>query len=77
MLQSAQNYVIHSLGCQFIDFPLLDLEVMWSESEPRVPLICILTTCSDPSQKIEHLARQKDIEIKALSMGQGQEFHAR
>lgn len=77
MLQSAQNYVIHSLGNQFIDSPLLDLEVMWSESESRVPLICVLTTCSDPSQKIEHLARQKDIEIKALSMGQGQEIHAR
>jgi dynein heavy chain len=77
MLQSAQNYVIHSLGNQFIDSPLLDLEVMWSESEPRVPLICVLTTCSDPSQKIEHLARQRDIEIKALSMGQGQEIHAR
>jgi dynein heavy chain len=77
MLQSAQNYVVQSLGPLFIDSPLLDLEAMWSESDPRVPLICILTTCSDPSQKIEQLARIKEVDIKALSMGQGQEIHAR
>ena len=77
MLQSAQHYVTHSLGQQFIDPPLLDLESTWNESKARVPLICILTTCSDPSQKIELLARQKDVEIKSLSMGQGQEIHAR
>ena len=77
MLQSAQNYVVQSLGPTFIDSPLLDLEAMWGESDPRVPLICVLTTCSDPTQKIEQLARVKDVEIKALSMGQGQEVHAR
>ena len=77
MLHSAQHYVIQSLGSEFIDPPLLDLESTWNESKSRVPLICILTTCSDPSQKIELLARQRDMDIKSLSMGQGQEIHAR
>ena len=70
MLQSAQHYVVQSLGEQFIDPPLLDLESTWIESKARVPLICILTTCSDPSQKIELLARHKEVEINSLSMGQ-------
>ena len=72
----ARSYVADSLGEIFIDAPLLDLEVILGESECRVPLICILTTCSDPSLKIESLAKQKEVEIQSLSMGQGQEVHA-
>ena len=41
-----------------------------AESQPRLPLICILTTCSDPSLKIETLAKQKEMELQSLSMGQ-------
>lgn len=77
MFHAAQNYVADSLGTSFITAPLLDLEAMFNESESRVPFICILTVCSDPSQKIESFARMKEIEIKSLSMGQGQEVHAR
>ena len=76
MLHMARSYVADSLGEIFIDAPLLDLEVILAESECRVPLICILTTCSDPSLKIESLAKQKEVEIQSLSMGQGQEVHA-
>ena len=118
MLHMAEVYVRHSLGSEFIDAPLLDLEVLllvnfalcffllftlfgssafdclygtnhrsfyWNlffkmffffpqsvlaESQPRLPLICILTTCSDPSLKIETLAKQKEMELQSLSMGQ-------
>ena len=76
MLHMAQTYVSSSLGELFIDAPMLDLEAMLAESEPRVPMICILTTCSDPSTKIETLAKQKELDLQSLSMGQGQEIHA-
>ena len=76
MLHTAQTYVAHSLGQRFTDAPMLDLESMFDESEPRIPMICILTTCSDPSMKIETLAKQKEVFIHSLSMGQGQEVHA-
>lgn len=65
MLHMARIYVAESLGSSFIDAPMLDLEAIVNESEPRVPMICILTTCSDPSLKIETLAKLKVISLDA------------
>ena len=76
MLHMAQNYVAEALGPSFNDAPMLDLEAMLAESDCRKPMLCILTTCSDPSLKIEQLAKHKEVEIQSLSMGQGQEVHA-
>lgn len=78
---------------------ILDLEATWEESEPRTPLVCILTVGSDPTTQIGNLAKLKTIGkstnylitrsnlqlifpthilvLKTVSMGQGQEYHAR
>lgn len=56
---------------------ILDLEHMFEESDPRTPLICFLSMGSDPTNLIEQLGKRKGIEVKAISMGQGQEIHAR
>nr|XP_023020662.1 dynein heavy chain 5, axonemal [Leptinotarsa decemlineata] len=50
-----------SLGNEYGEPCILDLEVTWSESEPRTPLICILSIGSDPSPQISALAKTKDI----------------
>lgn len=50
---------------------------MFEESDPRTPLVCFLSMGSDPTNLIEQLAKRKNIEAKAISMGQGQEIHAR
>nr|CAD7590203.1 unnamed protein product [Timema genevievae] len=76
-LSQARKYVIESLGPEYGEACILDLEVTWQESEPRTPLICILSIGSDPSPQITALAKQKEIALRAVSMGQGQELHAR
>lgn len=40
---------------------ILDLDVTWSESEPRTPLVCILSIGSDPTSQIASLAKIKNI----------------
>lgn len=42
-----------------------------------MPLIGLLAAGADPSSDIEALGKRLKIEIKAISMGQGQEVHAR
>ena len=56
---------------------LSDLEQTWEESDTRTPLICFLSMGSDPTNNIELVAKKKKIECRAISMGQGQEVHAR
>lgn len=76
-LLQAKKYISDSIGEKFNDGVILDLERMFEESEPRVPLICFLSMGSDPSSVIEQLGKRRTIEVKAISMGQGQEIHAR
>ena len=58
-LSQAKKYIIESLGKEYGEAKILDLEATWQESEPRTPLICILSTGSDPSPQITVLAKQK------------------
>lgn len=50
---------------------------MHSESRPNTPMICFLSMGSDPTPSIEQLAKRLEIVCKSISMGQGQEVHAR
>ncbi|VEN47384.1 unnamed protein product, partial [Callosobruchus maculatus] len=76
-LSQARKYIMDSLGDEYGEPCILDLEATWSESETRTPLICILSIGSDPSPQIAALAKSKDIPLKAVSMGQGQEVVAK
>lgn len=42
---------------------ILDLELTWSESEPRTPFVCLLSIGSDPTTQIAALAKQKGIRM--------------
>lgn len=53
------------------------MERMWDESDKCSPMICFLSMGSDPTVQIETLAKKKSIDCNAISMGQGQEVHAR
>lgn len=63
MIEHLYNHgsVLDSLGSEYGEAPILDLEATWNESEPRSPLICILSIGSDPSPQILTLAKCKDI----------------
>lgn len=50
---------------------------MFNESRPLTPMICFLSTGSDPTPYIEMLAKKLELKCKSISMGQGQEVHAR
>lgn len=50
-----------SLGPEYSEMLILDLDVTWSESEPRTPLVCILSIGSDPTTQIATLAKNKNI----------------
>ncbi|KAJ1525369.1 hypothetical protein ONE63_010185 [Megalurothrips usitatus] len=76
-LSQARRYISESLGTEYGEGRILDLEATWGESEPRTPLICILSIGSDPSPQITALAKAKEIPLRSVSMGQGQELHAR
>lgn len=60
--------VVESLGPEYGEACILDLEVTWSESEPRTPLICILSIGSDPSPQITALAKAKEISKYSIMM---------
>ncbi|KAG5322537.1 DYH5 protein, partial [Pseudoatta argentina] len=76
-LSQARKYITKSLGKEYGEANILDLEATWLESETRTPLICLLSIGSDPSPQITALAKQKTISLNLVSMGQGQELHAR
>ncbi|KAK6967902.1 dynein heavy chain 8 axonemal, partial [Biomphalaria glabrata] len=73
----ARKYISYSLGLKFTEAIILDLEAMVEETNPRIPLIALLSMGSDPTNEIETLAKKLEIPFHAVSMGQGQEVHSR
>uniref|UniRef100_A0A8C3Y604 Dynein, axonemal, heavy chain 5 n=1 Tax=Catharus ustulatus TaxID=91951 RepID=A0A8C3Y604_CATUS len=73
----ARHYIAESLGGKYAEGFILEMEAMWKESGCRTPLTCLLSVGSDPTENIERLAKSKNIPCRAISMGQGQEAHAR
>uniref|UniRef100_A0A2C9KAC4 Dynein heavy chain coiled coil stalk domain-containing protein n=1 Tax=Biomphalaria glabrata TaxID=6526 RepID=A0A2C9KAC4_BIOGL len=73
----ARDYISNSLGTRYTEAVILDIEAMYEESKPRTPLIALLSMGSDPTNEIESLSKRVEISFQAVSMGQGQEVHAR
>ena len=76
-MAQARKYIYDSLGADFLEASVLDLEIIYDESEAGVPLICLLSTGSDPSSQIESMAKSRGQECKSMALGQGQEENAR
>ncbi|XP_059507513.1 dynein axonemal heavy chain 5-like [Stegostoma tigrinum] len=76
-IEQARKYIIDSLGEKYAEGVILDLEKSWEESDTRTPLICFLSMGSDPTDRIIALGKRLKIETRYVSMGQGQEMHAR
>ncbi|CAF3405686.1 unnamed protein product [Rotaria sp. Silwood1] len=76
-VKAAYDYIISTLGLRYGEGVVLDMEKMWEESDKCSPMICFLSMGSDPSVQVEILAKRKSIDCHAISMGQGQEIHAR
>ncbi|KAI8902513.1 dynein heavy chain and region D6 of dynein motor-domain-containing protein [Globomyces pollinis-pini] len=76
-IMMARQYIASSMTTKFAESQILDLDSLLQESDNRTPMICLLSQGSDPSADIENLAKKHKIDCKAISMGQGQEVHAR
>ncbi|GCC21537.1 hypothetical protein chiPu_0020009 [Chiloscyllium punctatum] len=77
ILSQARNYISEAMEAKYAEPVILNLETTWEESDTQTPLICFLSMGSDPSNQIEALAKKLEIGCRAISMGQGQEVHAR
>uniref|UniRef100_A0A8C7NCB1 Dynein, axonemal, heavy chain 5 n=1 Tax=Oncorhynchus kisutch TaxID=8019 RepID=A0A8C7NCB1_ONCKI len=76
-IAQARHYIAESLGPKYAEGVILDMESMWAESDKRTPMVCFLSMGSDPTENIERLAKAKGAPCRPISMGQGQEVHAR
>lgn len=76
-ITQSRKYVASSLGQKFAEPVILNMEVLYNESRALTPMICFLSIGSDPSPYIEQLAKRLEFRVKSISMGQGQEVHAR
>uniref|UniRef100_A0A8D2AUY0 Dynein axonemal heavy chain 5 n=1 Tax=Sciurus vulgaris TaxID=55149 RepID=A0A8D2AUY0_SCIVU len=76
-IAQARKYIMESMGENYAEGVILDLEKTWEESDPRTPLICLLSMGSDPTESITALGKRLKIETRYVSMGQGQDVHAR
>nr|XP_026487863.1 dynein heavy chain 8, axonemal-like [Vanessa tameamea] len=76
-LAQSLKYVINSMGAKFSEAVIVNYEQMVVESRPLVPLIGFLAMGSDPTPSIEQTAKRLECLCSSISMGQGQEVHAR
>lgn len=76
-LSQSRKYIASSLGAKYAEPVITLLDMMHSESRPNTPMICFLSIGSDPTPNIEQLAKRLEIVCRSVSMGQGQEVHAR
>ena len=76
-LLSVTDYIISSLGTQFMDSRPLDLKATSEEATERTPIVALLSMGSDPTGIISDLAKKKKKQVLMISMGQGQEPAAR
>ena len=76
-LIAIDTYIESSIGRDYLLVEPLDMAKMHDEASAFVPMITILSTGSDPTGKINDLARKRKKTVLSISMGQGQEPAAR
>ncbi|KAI3352270.1 hypothetical protein L3Q82_005249 [Scortum barcoo] len=71
---AATEFVIVSLGKQFVENPPIDLANLYSDMSPSTPLIFILSTGSDPMGAFQRFAKERGCleRVESISLGQGQ-----
>ncbi|CAH8437868.1 unnamed protein product [Dicrocoelium dendriticum] len=73
----AKRYIAEVMGVAYAEGVITSLEEMVEECDVRTPMICFLSMGSDPTENIERLSKKLNLRCGAVSMGQGQEVHAR
>uniref|UniRef100_A0A3Q3ICB6 AAA+ ATPase domain-containing protein n=1 Tax=Monopterus albus TaxID=43700 RepID=A0A3Q3ICB6_MONAL len=71
---AATEFVIVSLGKQFVENPPVDLANLYNDMSPSTPLVFILSTGSDPMGAFHRFAKERGCldRVESISLGQGQ-----
>merc|ERR1712166_1339996 len=76
-LSQANKYIAQSIGQRYAESVIISLQDVYTESDTQTPMICLLSPGSDPTEAIKQLAKVNKFDCRDISMGQGQEVHAR
>jgi len=76
-LLCVSEFIVEVLGKRYVDSRPLDLRALHDEADKFTPMIVLLSMGADPTNAITELARRKKKQVRAISMGQGQEPAAR
>ncbi|VEL13127.1 unnamed protein product, partial [Protopolystoma xenopodis] len=60
-LPMAKRYIAETMGTQYADGVITNLEQMLEESASNTPMTCFLSMGSDPTDNIERLAKKMNI----------------
>uniref|UniRef100_A0A4W6E6H0 Dynein axonemal heavy chain 6 n=1 Tax=Lates calcarifer TaxID=8187 RepID=A0A4W6E6H0_LATCA len=71
VLIKTTEFVIVSLGKQFVENPPVDLANLYNDMSPATPLVFILSTGSDPMGAFQRFAKERGFESISLGQGQG------
>ncbi|CAL6017562.1 Outer-arm_dynein gamma [Hexamita inflata] len=75
---ACNEYINDCLGESFTDAYTSNYDdILVTETNPSIPICFLLSLGSDPTGQLEVIAKKRKIELKPISMGQGQEVQAR
>ncbi|XP_035385934.1 dynein heavy chain 6, axonemal [Electrophorus electricus] len=74
VVRAVTEFVIVSLGQQFVENPPVDLATLYMDMSPSTPLVFILSTGSDPMGAFQRFAKERGYldRVQSISLGQGQ-----
>lgn len=74
VVHAVKNFVVSKIGQQYIEPPQFDLNASYEESDPKTPLIFILSPGTDPMANLMNFAKERNMHeaLRTISLGQGQ-----
>ncbi|CAH1165598.1 unnamed protein product [Phyllotreta striolata] len=76
VFRAVANYIIETMGEEYIMPPVISFENIYEQSSPTTPVVFILSPGSDPTAELMKLGERYDFaggRFRFLSLGQGQE----
>ncbi|KAL9654899.1 hypothetical protein ABK040_008689 [Willaertia magna] len=71
-----QSFVKQNMDARYIEAVQFNLRTSYMDSSPTKPLIFILSPGVDPMEQLRKFAEQEQVNLRSLSLGQGQEEKA-
>lgn len=69
LVPALSDFVVKSIGAQFIEPPPFDLPQIYRDSNNKAPLIFVLSPGSDPMNALQKFANDKKKHLEPVSLG--------